>query len=125
MNRPTILVIDDDVVTLKILTAVLNEQGFQVRVASDPETGVHLAESVRPDLVILDIDLPGINGLQVLWEFRHSSVTKSTPVLMLTGESKTKSAGLAFDLGADGYFTKPFNHQEIKQKIDELIANAA
>lgn len=119
--RPIVVVIDDDVVTLKILTAVLNDQGFQVRVASDPETGLHLAENSSTDLIILDIDLPGKNGLQLLWEFRRNPLTKEIPVLMLTGETKTKSAGLAFDLGANAYFKKPFNHREIQEKINDLI----
>lgn len=121
-NRPKVVVIDDDVVTLKILTTVLNDQGFQVRVASDSYTGLHLAENELPDLIILDIDLPSIDGLRLLWEFRHNPVTQRIPVLMLTGEGKTKSAGLAFDLGADAYFKKPFDHVQLTEKITELIA---
>ncbi len=120
-NRPKVVVIDDDVLTLKILTSVLNGQGFQVRVASDSITGLNLVENEHPDLIVLDIDMPEKNGFQLLTELRHNSATEQIPILMLTAEMKTQSVGLAIDLGANAYFKKPFNHVELSEKMRELI----
>jgi DNA-binding response OmpR family regulator len=118
-RTPNILVIDDDAITLKVLSIVLNSEEVEVRSVNDPEVGRRMIKQESPRLVILDVFMPGKNGLDLLTEIRNDPDTQHTPVLMLTSDARLK--GLAFDLGADGYLTKPFSPVELRQKISDLL----
>jgi len=123
MDKPKVVVIDDDVVTLKMLSTILSAQGFQVETAQDASTGFPLVRSEVPKLVILDVNMPDRDGLSLLWEFRQDPDLKNIPVLILTSEEKFKVAGLAFDLGASGYMTKPFTSKSVQAKVSELLVS--
>src|SRR5688572_327121 len=103
---PTIVVIDDDAITLKVLSIVLNHEDVQIRVAPDAEVGYMMIQNEEPRLVILDVFMPGRDGLSLLSDIRRNPSTRDTPVLMLTSETGLRQ--VASDLGADGYLTKPF-----------------
>lgn len=118
-SSPTIVVIDDDAITLKVLSIVLNSEDVQVRSTHDPELGYKMIEREGPRLVILDVFMPGKNGLSVLSEIRGNPATRDTPVLMLTSDDRLK--GFAFEMGANGYLTKPFSPVELRQKISDLL----
>jgi two-component system, OmpR family, alkaline phosphatase synthesis response regulator PhoP len=118
-NSPTIVVIDDDAVTLKVLSIVLNSEDVQVRSAADASIGYQLVQNEDPELIILDIHMPGKDGLNLLSDIRKNPATRETPVLMLTSDDRMK--GFALDLGADGYLTKPFSPVELRQKISTLL----
>jgi DNA-binding response OmpR family regulator len=119
MPSPKIVVIDDDAITLKVLSIVLNSEDVEVRVAHDPDLGVQMVKNEDPRLVILDVLMPGKNGLNVLNEIRHNPGTRKTPVLMLTSDERFRT--MAEELGADGYLTKPFSPVELRQKISDLL----
>ena len=121
MKKSKIVVVDDDAVTCAVLSVLLNAQGFEVSTAKDAAAAFPLVRQEHPNLVILDVNMPGRDGLSVLWEFRHDPDLKDMPVLMLTNEAKFKAAALAFDLGASGYMTKPFTRESVQTKIAELL----
>ena len=117
--RETILVIEDDASISKGLQKNLSFEGYSVFVAPDGERGLELAVDKAPDLIVLDVMMPKMNGFEVLRELRRREI--DTPVIMLTakGEEMDKVRGL--DLGADDYVTKPFGLQELLARIQAVL----
>jgi len=117
--KETILVIEDDASISKGLQQNLSFEGYSVFVAPDGERGLELAVDKAPDLIVLDVMMPKMNGFEVLRELRRREI--DTPVIMLTakGEEIDKVRGL--DLGADDYVTKPFGLQELLARIQAVL----
>lgn len=113
----TILVIDDDEIVARSVELSLRHDGFQVSVAHSGVDGLKLARRESPDLIILDILMPGMDGYQVCRELRADPLLEDVPVLFLTAKGKDEDKIEGFRAGADDYLTKPFN-------IDELILRA-
>jgi DNA-binding response OmpR family regulator len=113
----TILVIDDDSIVAKSVELSLRHDGFQVSVAHSGVDGLKLARRESPDLIILDILMPGMDGYEVCRELRADPLLGNVPVLFLTAKGKDEDKIEGFRAGADDYLTKPFN-------IDELILRA-
>src|SRR5882757_8250895 len=113
-----ILVIDDDPTVLDVVGRYLARAGYQVSVAHDGELGLKLAAARAPDLVILDLMLPGRSGLEICAELRSRS---PVPVIMLTalGEEEDRVVGL--ELGADDYVTKPFSPRELVLRVGSVL----
>lgn len=114
-----ILIIEDDQRLADIIKRGLEEQGFQTRVAWDGKTGLQLFQTEDFDLVISDIILPEINGLEVCKKIR--SLRPSLPVLMLTALGSTDDKVEGFDAGADDYLVKPFEFRELLARIKALM----
>lgn len=114
-----ILVVEDERRLANILKKGLIEDGFAVDQAFDGEAGQYLAESEQYDLIVLDIMLPKIDGLQVCQELRKKNI--KTPVLMLTAKSTTEDKVAGLDSGADDYITKPFSFVEFRSRVHALI----
>jgi len=115
----TILVIEDEEHIRTILKYNLELDGFEVFLAEDGMAGLELAREKRPDLVLLDWMMPGLDGLQVLSELKHDERTKDIPVFMLTAKSMMAEVGRALYEGADDYITKPFDVIELGQILKE------
>lgn len=113
-KRPLILVVDDDCDMAKILSRILELEGFSVSVASAGEEALVLIESDTPDLIILDIMMPGLDGYQVLNLVRNRW---DTPIIMLTADAHTPSVCRALSAGADDYMRKPFLTRELVARI--------
>ncbi|MFD1416183.1 response regulator YycF [Oceanobacillus jeddahense] len=109
-----ILVVDDEQPIADILQFNLEKEGYQVVVANDGDTAIELAESERPNLILLDIMLPGKDGNEVLREIRK---TQSVPVIMLTAKDAEIDKVLGLELGADDYVTKPFSNRELIARV--------
>src|SRR5688572_9159458 len=109
MNR--LLVIDDDEPSCRLVSAIFRAEGFDVQAAHDGMAGVAAVLKERPDVVLLDLDLPGMDGMAVLEQLRQEAPT--TPVVMLTGSQDVKNAVRAIQLGAFNYLTKPMNRAEV------------
>ncbi|GIO23950.1 response regulator YycF [Oceanobacillus sp. J11TS1] len=109
-----ILVVDDEQPIADILKFNLEKEGYQVVVANDGDTAIELAESERPNLILLDIMLPGKDGNEVLREVRK---TQSIPVIMLTAKDAEIDKVLGLELGADDYVTKPFSNRELIARV--------
>jgi DNA-binding response OmpR family regulator len=117
-RRPQVLVVDDDAMVLDVVARYLVREGFEPHRAADGPSAVALAEELGPDLVILDLMLPGFDGLEV---FRRIRATQAVPVIMLTalGAEADRLAGL--ELGADDYVVKPFSSRELAVRARNLL----
>lgn len=115
----TILIIEDDTTMLRVLKDNLEYSGMKVKTASDGEAGLELALSAQPDLILLDIMLPKINGYEVCRLLREDQV--ETPIIMLTAKGQESDIVLGLNLGADDYVTKPFNMNELLARIKAML----
>ena len=116
-KKPVILIIEDDLDVAEMLDAYFRVQGYEVFVANWGEDGVAACQSKRPDLVILDIRLPDIDGYEVASRLRENRRTASIPIIFLT-EKRSRSERLhGLELGADDYITKPFDIQELRLRV--------
>jgi len=111
-------VIDDDVELCGLLGEFLSVEGFDVECAHDGKQGLEIAFASNPDLVILDVMLPGIDGFEVLRRFRQK---RGTPVLMLTAREEELDRVLGFTLGADDYVVKPFSPRELVERVKAIL----
>jgi DNA-binding response OmpR family regulator len=114
-----IVIIEDDPSILRGLQLNLGMEGYSVRSASDGETGLRLAKTERPDLVLVDVMLPRLGGLEVVREIRKSDPDLPILILSAKGQEGDKVAGL--QLGADDYLVKPFGLKELLARIDALL----
>jgi diguanylate cyclase (GGDEF)-like protein len=116
MNQK-ILVADDEVMIHKLIARALTTASCEVVTASDGVQALALIEKARPDLVVLDINMPGKSGWEVLRELKSQAVTSSLPVIMLTGYDDSNSEVAGLELGADDYITKPFQLDELRARV--------
>ncbi len=115
---PLILIIEDEPELVKILRAYLEKAGFQVESAYRGDTGLSIWKHKHPDLVILDLNLPGIDGLDVAREIRRKD---NTPILMLTARIEESDQLIGLELGADDYVTKPFSPRLVVARVRTLL----
>lgn len=121
MDARRILVIDDEPDILKVLKIRLEKQGYEVVTASTGQSGVLACHSRLPDLVILDLMLPDMDGLDVCKKLKSSPSTCHIPVMMLTARTESADEVLGLELGADDYVTKPFDFSVLHSRIKNLI----
>jgi DNA-binding response OmpR family regulator len=114
----TILVIEDEPELVKVLRSYLEQAGFSVLTAQRGDTGLTLWEHKRPDLVLLDLNLPGMDGLDVARAIRRNT---STPIIMLTARVEEMDELLGLELGADDYITKPFSPRLVVARVRALL----
>ena len=118
----TVLVIDDDPVIVKLLRVNFELEGFNVISASDGLEGVEKARKERPDVVISDIMMPTMNGLELVSTLKSDPVTADLPVLLLSAKAQMADVQRGFELGADDYVTKPVDPIELIDKVTALAA---
>lgn len=118
---PTILVVDDEEDILDLLTFNLERAEHKVLRAADGNAGVDIAKKEIPDLVVLDLMLPGRDGYAVFEELRADARTKHIPVLMLTAKAEVTDRIVGLKLGADDYVTKPFSPRELVLRVQALL----
>ncbi len=116
-RQPTVLVADDDRDVLNLVRFRLEREGVRVVTASDGEAALQLARDERPDVCVLDVMMPKLNGFEVLKELRDDEATAGIRVILLTARAGESDVDQAFDVGADDYVTKPFNPQELRQRV--------
>jgi len=117
----TILVIDDDELVSRTLQRALKMYDYQVMTANSGIEGLQLARRHRPDLFILDIMMPGVDGYQVCRQIRGDPLLKDLPVLFLTAKAKDEDKIEGFRAGADDYLIKPFNMQELELRVKAIL----
>lgn len=120
LNKNSILCIDDDPVVLAILKSRLEKvDGYKVLTARDGACGIKMALKKKPDIILLDWMLPDQTGLSVLETLRGDSRTTWVPIFMLTGRTKMVDVERALERGAEGYFTKPINLNQICNRLSQ------
>lgn len=119
-----ILVVDDDKAILELIKVNLEMQGHNILTSTDALTGIALANQEQPDLIILDLMLPGVDGFTACQRLRQQESTKEIPILMLTALSRTDDKISGFNAGADDYLTKPFELPELYVRIRALLRRA-
>ncbi len=112
---PTILLVEDEEAMLKGLRDAFEHHGFTVKAAKDGETGLQIAEKEGPDIIILDVMLPGMDGFDVCRTLRKRGVT--IPILMLTARAEEVDKVVGLEIGADDYITKPFSTRELLARV--------
>lgn len=122
MASGKILIVDDDLNICELLRLYLEKEGFETNVANDGESAVEKAGKYAPDLILLDIMLPKLDGWQVCREIRKTS---ETPIIMLTAKGETFDKILGLELGADDYICKPFDTKEVIARIKAVLRRSA
>jgi two-component system alkaline phosphatase synthesis response regulator PhoP len=115
---PRILVIDDEPSIVKLVSAYLKPEGYEVHTASDGLAGLKAARAVKPDIVILDIMLPGMDGLELLQHLRRES---QAYVILLTARTEETDKIVGLSIGADDYVTKPFSPRELTARVKAAL----
>jgi DNA-binding response OmpR family regulator len=120
--KPKILLVDDEPDALEVLGFKLKEAGYAPLFAKDGERALAAARDERPDLIVLDLMLPEVDGLEVCKILRRDNATSNIPILMLTARAAEMDRVLGLELGADDYVTKPFSPRELVLRIKKLLA---
>lgn len=118
MEKRKILIVDDDANIAELIALYLTKECFQCEIAEDGETALEKHQSFQPDLILLDIMLPGIDGYDVLREIRKQY---TTPVIMLSAKGETFGKVLGLELGADDYIIKPFEPKEVVARVKAVL----
>lgn len=119
-----ILIVDDDLETLRLISMMLQKQGYQVVSAKSGTEGLQMASSERPDMVVLDIMMPDPDGYQVARQLRDNPQTSAIPILMFTAKSQLESKVAGYEAGADDYLTKPVHPAELIARIKALFTRS-
>lgn len=117
-----ILIIDDDVKLIELLRPYLAGHGMEVVSATEPKAGLRLVHAARPELVVLDVMLPGMSGFEVCKQIRAAS---SVPIIMLTARGEVADRIVGLELGADDYLPKPFEPRELVARIQSILRRGA
>lgn len=116
-----ILVVDDEIKIVKVLKAYLEQAGFQAITTNDGKTALTIFQREKPDFIILDLNLPGVDGLEVCKTIRRQS---NVPILMLTARVEEADKLIGLELGADDYVTKPFSPREVVARVRTVLRRA-
>lgn len=122
-SQKSILVVDDNTDVRDLVVHILNADGFHVYAAPDGENALAILKANSVDLVLLDVMMPGMSGLEVLAEIRSGSNKKTheVPVMMITAKSSTDDIDAALALGANSYIVKPFRGTNIREKVRSIL----
>lgn len=118
-----ILVVDDSDDMRMILGRFLRTQRFEVFFAKDGLEGLERAKEIKPDLILLDVDMPKMNGIAVCGFLRKESETGKTPIIFLTSDDKIGTVEDALEKGANGYLFKPFDFTKLSHEIDKVLSH--
>jgi len=118
---PTILIIEDEIELTRVLSSYLEQANFQVITAEQGDVGLSLWSQKKPDLVILDLNLPGMDGLDIAREIRKKA---DTPIIMVTARVEETDRLIGLELGADDYITKPFSPREVVARVRAVLRRA-
>ncbi|MDD5247022.1 MAG: response regulator [Candidatus Omnitrophica bacterium] len=122
--KEKILIVDDEKDIVKMLDYNLKKDGYRVISASDGEDALDLAGREHPDLIVLDLMLPGLDGLEVCKTLKKEGKTASIPIIMLTAKTQESDKVIGLELGADDYMTKPFSPRELLARIKAVLRRA-
>jgi DNA-binding response OmpR family regulator len=122
MSSPRILVADDEPALLRLLEFVLGRRGFIIQGVTNGNAAVEVLKAESPDLVILDVMMPGLDGYEVLTFIRETPRLEGLPVVMLTARAQLDDIQRGLTLGADAYLAKPFDPEELLSVVESLLS---
>jgi DNA-binding response OmpR family regulator len=120
-KRHSLLLVDDDPEILTLLQAKLGKEPFEIFTAAEGETALSIVRTQKPDLVVLDVNLPDLSGLEICRSLRGEKATKDIPIIILSARSDEIDRILGLEFGADDYVTKPFNAKELTLRINNVL----
>jgi two-component system cell cycle response regulator DivK len=118
----TVLVVEDDPANMKLAVLLLRSAGYQVLQAVDAQGAIALARSAQPDLVLMDIRLPGMDGLAATRVLKQDALTRGIKIIAVTGLAMAGDAQRAIDAGCDGYLSKPVSYESFRATIEQVLA---
>ena len=118
----TVLVADDDEDILQLVSFRLERAGYTVVTAADGQQALAAARQHQPDLAVLDVMMPGLNGYEVTRQLRADPATAAIPVILLTARVQEADVSRGFEAGADDYLRKPFSPQELRSRVQAILA---
>jgi len=122
MSSPRILVADDEPALLRLLEFVLGRRGFIIQGVTNGNAAIEVLKAESPDLVILDVMMPGLDGYEVLTFIRETPRLEGLPVVMLTARAQLDDIQRGLTLGADAYLAKPFDPEELLSVVESLVS---
>ena len=122
--KATILIVEDTPANMKLAALILEQAGYAVLQACNAEDGMALARSVAPDLILMDIQLPGISGLEATRILKGDPATRAIPISAMTAFAMKGDETKMLAAGCDGYITKPIHHQELLRKVAKMLGAA-
>lgn len=120
----TILIIDDDIDTLKLVGIMLERKGFRILASTTGDKGLQMANKEYPDLILLDVMIPDINGYEIARSIRANPATENTPIIMFTARSQVDDKVEGLEAGADAYITKPARPRELFAQVNSILKRA-
>jgi DNA-binding response OmpR family regulator len=122
VTKKNILIVEDEKTLLELESILLTSKGYNVEVAMDGKSALELVANIKPDLVLLDIMLPKIDGYEVCRQIKANKATRHIPVIMLSAKKGKKDLVMGEQSGADWYITKPFKSAMVIETIDRLLS---
>jgi DNA-binding response OmpR family regulator len=120
-GQPVVLAADDDPDVLELVTFRLERSGYTVLQAHDGEEAWQMAREAQPDLAVLDVMMPKLDGFEVTRRIRADATTRRIPIILLTARAQDPDVQQGFDAGADDYIRKPFNPQELRARVQAIL----
>ena len=124
MSKGKILVVDDEIYIVHILDFSLGMEGYEVVTALDGEQALEKLKVEKPDLIVLDIMMPKLDGYEVCKAIKSDPETRHIPVILLSAKGRNVDQKMGFDVGADDYITKPFSPRKLVERINQLLGQA-
>jgi two-component system, OmpR family, phosphate regulon response regulator PhoB len=125
MSQPRVLIVEDERGLVQSLSWYFNREGYETVVAQDGVEGLRKAQTLIPDVVLLDVMLPGLDGLEVCRALKAGERTRDVPVVMITAKSEESDQLLGLNIGADDYVTKPFSNKVLLAKVKAILRRVA
>ena len=119
---PTVLVVEDDPVILRLLEVNFELEGFTVLLAQDGDEGIKVARAEKPDIIVSDIMMPKVSGIELVETLKGKKATASIPIILLSAKAQTGDLKAGMDAGADEYVTKPFEPLDLVDRVNALLA---
>lgn len=121
-SAPTVLVVEDDPVILRLLEVNFELEGFTVLLAQDGDEGIKVAQAEKPDIIVSDIMMPKVSGIELVETLKGKKATASIPIILLSAKAQTGDLKAGIDAGADEYVTKPFEPLDLIDRVNALLA---
>ena len=122
MTSTTVLLVEDDPVILRLLEVNFELEGYGVLLAHDGAEGIALARSEQPDLIISDIMMPNVSGIELVETLKGDAATADIPIILLSAKAQSADVRAGMDAGADDYITKPFEPLELVEHVQALLS---